>query len=110
MTVTTEATHVLAIETADTDGRSTALIFKKYRDTVDVWERFPSDQWRSLASIDRDRMTQWLAQPNEPLFVDDLIFSIDYAIDPQGQLTISVRRVTTWTLSFTDERRLNRYL
>jgi hypothetical protein len=63
-------------------------------DTVEVWHHK-----RCAAVFDRELLRFWLAQPDAPLEVDEVVFSLDRAVDQDGRVAISLLDVVCWTFS-----------
>lgn len=100
----------ITIEAVGGDGRALAVMFTKHRDFVEVSEHPAGGRAASVACLDRDQLNRWLAEPDEPLVVDDLTMVVDYGLDRRGRLAITTRSVLGWVLSPRDEAEFNRHL
>ena len=75
-------------------GRAAAVGFQVRRDTVEVWHL---DRMRAV--FDRDYLRGWLANPFEPLGIDDVTLTFDRSVDRDGRVAITLPDVRAWTLS-----------
>jgi hypothetical protein len=89
-----EAEERFVMEVVTVSGRAAAVQFRISRAVVEVWHR-----GRCNATFERDVLGSWLAEPEKPLVVDDVAFSLDRMVDRSGRVALSLPDVLVWTLA-----------
>lgn len=82
------------MEVVTMSGRAAAVEFRIYRDVVEVWHRD-----RCNATFNRPMLRNWLADPQLPLSVADVAFTVDRMVDRSGRVALSLPDVMVWTLA-----------
>ena len=83
-----------SMEVVTVSGRAAAVDFRIGGDTVEVFLR---DQCNGV--FDREALRNWLAEPESPLVVDGVAFSLDRMVDRSGRVAVSLPDVLVWTLA-----------
>jgi hypothetical protein len=86
--------NCLIVEVVTVSGRAAAVEFRISPEQVEIWHHL-----RRAAVFDRVTLRQWLIQPDQPMAVDEVIFSLDRMIDVDGRIAISFPDVLVWPLS-----------
>lgn len=82
------------MEVVTVSGRAAAIEFRINGDVVEVWHR---DECHG--AFGRESLRGWLAEPENPLVVDDVEFSLDRMVDRSGRVAVSLPDVLVWTLA-----------
>jgi hypothetical protein len=83
-----------SMEVVTVSGRAAAVEFRIGGDTVEVFLR---DQCNGV--FDREGLRNWLAEPETPLVVDGVAFSLDRMVDRSSRVAVSLPDVLVWTLA-----------
>lgn len=83
-----------AIEVVTVSGATAPVDFLIHSNAVEVWFQ---DQCRAVLS--RRLLRCWLAEPQAPLVVDDVAFSLEHMVDAHGGAGFALPDVLVWTLT-----------
>jgi hypothetical protein len=83
-----------AVEVVTGSGSAAMVDFVIRLNAVEVWF-----QERRRAVLSRRVLRSWLAEPQMPLVVDEVAFSLDRMVDFQGRVALSLPDVLVWTLA-----------
>jgi hypothetical protein len=82
------------VEVVTTSGSPASVDFRIRPENVEIWF-----QERRRAVLDRHVLRCWLAEPQTPLVVDEVAFSLDRVADSPARVALSLPDVLVWTLS-----------
>jgi hypothetical protein len=89
-----EVDERFAVEVVTVAGSAATVDFLIHLSAVEVWF-----QQRCRAVLNRRLLRSWLAEPQAPLVVDEVGFSVDRMVDHQGRVALSLPDVLVWTLA-----------
>jgi hypothetical protein len=85
------------VEVVAVTGRAAGVEFRVRLETVEVW------QFDHCCGVfDREVLRGWLSGPLRPLMCDEVMLSLDRALDVRGRVALTLPDVTAWTLSEAD--------
>jgi hypothetical protein len=82
------------VEVVTMSGRAAGIEFRFRVDTIEVWHAK-----RCRGTFDRAELRMWLAEPFAALVMDEVMLTLDRAVDHLGRIAITLPDVRAWTLS-----------
>jgi hypothetical protein len=78
-----------------TENGSPAIVdFRMRADTVEIWFK-----GRCRGVLNRHVLRCWLAEPQTPLVVDEVAFSLDRMVQAGGRVALSLPDLLVWSLA-----------
>jgi hypothetical protein len=84
----------VVVDVLTATGSNTRVEFRVKRDTVEL-----RHHERLAAVFDRERLHQWLHEPDDDMQIDEARLSVDWLVDTSGRIALTLPDVDGWTLA-----------
>jgi hypothetical protein len=82
------------VEVVTGSGAPATVDFRMRAETVEIWF-----MGRCRAVLNRHVLRCWLAEPQTPLVVDEVAFSLERMVDATGRVALSLSGLLVWSLA-----------